>query len=33
MSFLKNEWVVAVIGSLATMLVVKHVAFLNNIFG
>jgi hypothetical protein len=32
MALLKNEWVVGVLASLATMLVVKHVAFLSNIF-
>lgn len=32
MNILKNEWVVAVIASLGTMLVVKHVGFLRNIF-
>lgn len=33
MGFLKNEWVVAVLASLGTMLAVKHVSFLTNIFG
>jgi hypothetical protein len=33
MNLFKNEWFVAIAGSLATMLVVKHVSFLQNIFG
>jgi hypothetical protein len=28
----ENEWVVGIVASLGTMLVVKHVAFLRNIF-
>lgn len=32
MALLKNEWVVAIVASLGTMLLVKHVSFLGNIF-
>lgn len=32
MALLKNEWVVAALASLGTMLLVKHVSFLSNIF-